>query len=76
MDERYWAAVIDLMRRGVAHAIALDMAFDVLDLRDHSAVIARQRRNEADSFSNAAMKWATGVADRAKRKRAKQAAAE
>ena len=47
MDERYWVAVIDLMRRGVAHAIALDMAFDELDLDEHFAVIARQRRNEA-----------------------------
>jgi len=47
MDERYWAAVVDLMRRGVAVDIARNMAFDELGLREHFAVIARQRRNEA-----------------------------
>ena len=47
MDEKYWAAVVELMRRGVAHTIALDMAFDALELHEHFAAIERQRRNEA-----------------------------
>ncbi len=47
MDEIYWTEVITLMRSGVAHAIALDMACDALRLHEHFAVLERQRRNEA-----------------------------
>ena len=47
MDERYWATVVDLMRRGVAYTIALDMAFNELGLHEHFAAVARERRNEA-----------------------------
>ncbi len=43
MDERYWAEVIRLMRSGLAHVIALDMAFDALELRAHFMKIERQR---------------------------------
>ncbi len=46
MDEIYWAEVITLMRRGVAHAIALDTAFDALRLPEHFEAIEHRRRNE------------------------------
>ncbi len=46
MGEMYWARVISLMRSGVAHTIALDMAFDALDLRAHFMEIERQRTNK------------------------------
>ena len=44
MDEMYWARVISLMRSGVAHTIALDMAFDALELHEHFARIACRRK--------------------------------
>ncbi len=47
MDEQYWTEVITLMRSGVAHAIALDMAFDALRLHEHFEAIEHRRRNEA-----------------------------
>ncbi len=46
MDELYWTEVITLMRSGVAHAVALDMAFDALRLPDHFEAIEHRRRNE------------------------------